>query len=83
MSPEEHKSWLRVDHLFSQALEFPSDDRRAFLDRACQGETERQRLERLLSLSVGDGPTPTEALDWFEWLGAAPPAVPAAPTARM
>src|SRR5258708_1671406 len=46
MTPE---TWERVKEIFESALEAPSQDRPAFLDRACAGDSAlREEVERLL-----------------------------------
>ena len=47
MSPER---WRRVEDLFHAALERAPEQRQAFLDGACNGDTElRRQVDRLLS----------------------------------
>ena len=41
--------WQRVERLLDEVLDLPSEDRSAFLERACDGDTAlRQRVESLL-----------------------------------
>src|SRR5437016_4834897 len=55
MTPER---WQQVKELFRSALEHKSDDRGAFLDRACSGDAVlRQEVESLVSsFEKSDGP---------------------------
>ena len=47
-----------VERLFHEALAHPSEERRAFLDAACAGDTElRAAVEELLCHAGPDGPT--------------------------
>ena len=47
MSPEH---WQRIDRLFDEALDLPPDERTAFLERACDGDTAlREEVEALLT----------------------------------
>ena len=43
--------WLKVEELFHAALERPPEERPAFLDRACNGDTDlRRQVELLLKI---------------------------------
>ena len=49
------RDYQRIDALLAEALELPSGERAAFLDRACAGDEEtRARIEELLQLAQGD-----------------------------
>ena len=46
----DHTRWQRIDDVFGQALDVPSEHREAFLDEACGGDQElRRAVERLLA----------------------------------
>ncbi len=52
--------WQRVEEVFSEALQRPAPERRAFLESACEGNpTLRSEVESLLSAHEG-GPAPLE-----------------------
>jgi hypothetical protein len=41
--------WQKIDEIFHAALQYKSDERKAFIDEACQGDDElRRELESLL-----------------------------------
>jgi len=49
-------NWTRIKAIFQEALEFPPDERAAYLDKACDGEDNvRAEVETLLSAHDGGG----------------------------
>ena len=48
------QQWRKLTELFEAALDRPLDQRAAFLERACAGDTERQRVEAMLAVDARD-----------------------------
>src|SRR5690606_17945945 len=59
--------WRFVDTLFGEALDVEPDERAAFLERACRGDTGlRHEVEGLLAAHVAAEHFLDEPTDWFE-----------------
>jgi len=51
----DRRRWHRIESLFHRADELPEDERKGFLEEACEGdEALRRRVEALLAADVGD-----------------------------
>ena len=58
MAPDDlnldRQRWARIDPILDGALELPADERAAFVERACEGDTALQRdVERILAAATG------------------------------
>ena len=55
MSTPTPEQWQRIEDVLDEALDLPSEERAAYLDRACPDEALRAQVERLLAADAQAG----------------------------